>query len=131
MIYVDGFSSSLQLLFLVLGLIAIAQAYDYLRWRAIARGEYYALLLFSLSGMMLMASAGDLIVVFVSLELLSIPLYVMAGFARQGCRFRGIGHEVLLAGRLCLRFCGLWHCVDLRCHRHDPAGRRFFEYARG
>lgn len=82
MIIADGFASVLQLLFLVLGLVAIAQAYDYLRKHRIARGEYYALLMFSLSGMMLMASAGDLIVVFVSLELLSIPLYVLAGFAR-------------------------------------------------
>jgi NADH-quinone oxidoreductase subunit N len=82
MIIVDGFASLLQLLFLVLGLMAIAMAYDYLRRRKIARGEYYTLLMFSLSGMMLMASAGDLIVVFVSLELLSIPLYVLAGFAR-------------------------------------------------
>ena len=82
MIIIDGFASLLQLLFLALGLIAIAMAYDYLRRREIARGEYYTLLMFSLSGMMLMASAGDLIVVFVSLELLSIPLYVLAGFAR-------------------------------------------------
>jgi NADH-quinone oxidoreductase subunit N len=82
MIIIDGFASLLQLLFLVLGLMAIAQAYDYLRRREIARGEYYVLLMFSLCGMMLMASAGDLIVVFVSLELLSIPLYVLAGFAR-------------------------------------------------
>jgi NADH-quinone oxidoreductase subunit N len=82
MIIVDGFASLLQLLFLVLGLMAIAMAYDYLRRLEIARGEYYILLMFSLSGMMLMASAGDLIVVFVSLELLSIPLYVLAGFAR-------------------------------------------------
>jgi NADH-quinone oxidoreductase subunit N len=82
MIIVDGYAALFQLLFLVLGVVAIAQAYDYLRRRGIARGEYYVLLMFSLSGMMLMASAGDLIVVFVSLELLSIPLYVLAGIAR-------------------------------------------------
>jgi NADH-quinone oxidoreductase subunit N len=45
------------------------------------RGEYYILLMFSISGMMLMATAADLIVVFLALELLSIPLYVLAGFA--------------------------------------------------
>jgi NADH-quinone oxidoreductase subunit N len=78
----DGFSSFLQLLFLVVGLIAIAQAFDYLHRRGIERGEYYALLLFSITGMMLMASAGDLIVIFVALELLSIPLYILSGFAR-------------------------------------------------
>ena len=46
------------------------------------RGEYYTLLLFSVTGMMLMAQATDLIIVFLALELLSIPLYVLAAFAR-------------------------------------------------
>jgi NADH-quinone oxidoreductase subunit N len=82
MIVVDGFSSFLQILFAGTGIIAIMQAYDYLKRRGIERGEYYTLLLFTLSGMMLMAMAGDLIVVFLALELLSIPLYVLAGFAR-------------------------------------------------
>ena len=81
-IVVDGFSHFLGLLFLLLGIMAIGQAYDYLRRRGIERGEYYTLMLFSICGMMLMAMAGDLIVVFAALELLSIPLYVMAGFAR-------------------------------------------------
>jgi NADH-quinone oxidoreductase subunit N len=78
----DGFSSFLQLAVLVAGLIGIAQAFDYIRRRGIERGEYYTLLLFSISGMMLMASAGDLIVIFLALELLSIPLYILSGFAR-------------------------------------------------
>ena len=82
MIVLDGFASLLDTLFLAVGLIAVAQAYDYLKRRNIERGEYYSLLLFTLSGMLLMATAGDLIVVFLALELLSIPLYVLAGFAR-------------------------------------------------
>lgn len=82
MVVVDGFATYLTILLLVSGLIAIALAYDYLRRMNIDRGEYYVLLLFSLSGMMLMAVAADLIVVFLALELLSIPLYVLAGFAR-------------------------------------------------
>jgi NADH-quinone oxidoreductase subunit N len=57
-------------------------SYDYLTRLGIQRGEYYALLMFSISGMMLMAMAADLIVIFLALELLSIPLYVLAGFAR-------------------------------------------------
>lgn len=81
MLIVDGFSTFLQLLFLGVGLFVISQAYDYLRKRGIERGEYYVLLLFSLGGMLLMASAGDLIVVFLAVELLSIPLYVLAAFA--------------------------------------------------
>ena len=82
MIVIDGFASLLITLFLAIGLIAVAQAYDYIKRRKIERGEYYALLLFTLSGMLLMATAGDLIVVFLALELLSIPLYILAGFAR-------------------------------------------------
>jgi NADH-quinone oxidoreductase subunit N len=78
----DGFTVFMYLLFLVSGLVGIALAYDYLKRMQIERGEYYVLLLFSISGMMLMASANDLLVVFLALELLSIPLYVLAGFAR-------------------------------------------------
>jgi len=82
MVVVDGFSSTMSMIFLVSGLAAIALAYDYLQRMSIERGEYYILLMFSIAGMMLMASAYDLIVVFLALELLSIPLYILAGFAR-------------------------------------------------
>jgi NADH-quinone oxidoreductase subunit N len=81
MLLVDRFSSFLDVVFLGSGLLGIALAYDYLKRMGIERGEYYPLLLFSLCGMMLMGRAGDLIVVFLALELLSIPLYVLAGFA--------------------------------------------------
>ena len=82
MVISDGFSYFLNILFLFSGLAAIAVAYDYLKRMDIERGEYYVLLLFSICGMMLMSLANDLIVVFLALELLSIPLYVLAGFAR-------------------------------------------------
>jgi NADH-quinone oxidoreductase subunit N len=82
MVISDGFASFLNILFLFSGLAAIAVAYDYLKRMDIERGEYYSLLLFSICGMMLMSVANDLIVVFLALELLSIPLYVLAGFAR-------------------------------------------------
>jgi NADH-quinone oxidoreductase subunit N len=82
MVIKDGFSFFLNILFLGSGLAGITLAYDYIRRMGIERGEYYVLLLFSISGMMLMSQANDLIVVFLALELLSIPLYVLAGFAR-------------------------------------------------
>lgn len=82
MVIRDGFAVFLNALFLFSGLAAIAVAYDYLKRMGIERGEYYTLLLFSITGMMLMAQAGDLIIVFLALELLSIPLYILAGFAR-------------------------------------------------
>ncbi len=82
MLMVDGFSQFLTILVLVSGLLAIMLSYDYLTRLGIQRGEYYILLMFSISGMMLMTMAADLIVIFLALELLSIPLYVLAGFAR-------------------------------------------------
>ncbi len=82
MVSVDGFANFLMIIVLGAGLIGIALAKDYLRRTGIERGEYYSLLLFSICGMILMAMAADLILVFLALELLSIPLYVLAGFAR-------------------------------------------------
>lgn len=82
MVVTDGFAVFLQALFLISGLAAIALSYDYLIRMEIDRSEYYILLMYSIAGMMLMSMAADLIVVFLALELLSIPLYVLAGFAR-------------------------------------------------
>jgi NADH-quinone oxidoreductase subunit N len=82
MIEADGFSSYLQILFTGSGIVGIALAYSYLKRMGINRGEFYPLLLYSISGMILMAQAADLIVVFLALELLSIPLYILAGVAR-------------------------------------------------
>ncbi len=81
MVVLDGFSTFVNILLLVSGLMGISLAYSYLKRMGIERGEYYSLILFSIVGMMLMAQASDLIVVFLALELLSIPLYVLAAFA--------------------------------------------------
>lgn len=82
MLSIDLFGLFLSLLFLVSGLVGIAIARDYLKRMQIERGEFYVLLIFSIGGMMLMSWAADLIIVFLALEWLSIPLYVLAGFAR-------------------------------------------------
>ena len=83
MVTLDGFSTFANILLLFSGLFAIALAYGYNKRMGIERGEYYTLLLFSLTGMMLMAQAGDLIMVFLALELLSIPLYVLSAISRK------------------------------------------------
>lgn len=83
MVTLDGFSTFANILLLGCGLFAIALAYGYTKRMGIERGEYYTLLLFSLTGMMLMAQASDLIIVFLALELLSIPLYVLSAISRK------------------------------------------------
>jgi NADH-quinone oxidoreductase subunit N len=83
MVALDGFSTFSNILLLVSGLFGIALAYGYTKRMGIERGEYYTLLLFSVTGMMLMAQATDLIIVFLALELLSIPLYVLCAISRK------------------------------------------------
>ena len=82
MVVIDGFSTLLTALFAVCGLAGVLLAYAYLQRMDIERGEFYVLLLFTVGGMMLMASAADLIVSFLALARLSLPRYVRAGFAR-------------------------------------------------
>ena len=98
MVVQDGFSVFVNVLLLFTGLMGIALAYGYLKRRGIERGEYYTLILFSTVGMMLMAQAADLIVVFLALELLSIPLYVLAAFANTNPRSEEAGIKYFLLG---------------------------------
>ena len=98
MVVLDGFAVFVNALLLVAGLLGVALAYGYIKRMGIERGEYYTLMLFSLSGMMLMAQAADLIIVFLSLELLSLPLYVLAAFARPRADSEEAGLKYFLLG---------------------------------
>ncbi len=98
MVIVDGFSIFVDAVLLGSGLLGVALAYGYLKRMGIERGEYYALLLFSITGMMLMAQAGDLIIVFLALETLSIPLYVLSAFARPRTDSEEAGLKYFLLG---------------------------------
>jgi NADH-quinone oxidoreductase subunit N len=82
MVVLDGASAFIGSVGLLAALLTVWASLNYIRDRGIERGEYYALLLFSTSGILLMAQAANLIVVFLGLELLSIPLYILSGFAR-------------------------------------------------
>ena len=104
MVVIDGFSVFVNALLLVSGLLGISLAYGYVKRMGIERGEYYTLLLFSVTGMMLMAQAADLIVVFLALELLSIPLYVLAAFARPRAESEEAGLKYFLLGAFATGF---------------------------
>ncbi|WP_447973604.1 NADH-quinone oxidoreductase subunit N [Nitrospira sp. Kam-Ns4a] len=69
------------LLYLVTGL-TILLSHVYLKAERINLAEYYGFLLLSLSGMMIMVSAADLLLIYLGLELMSLSLYVLAGFKR-------------------------------------------------
>ena len=80
---VDGVALFAKLILLSTCAMAVLISYHYLSRRRIHRGEYYPLLLFSTAGMTLLAAANDLLLVFLALEILSLALYVLAGFARR------------------------------------------------
>jgi NADH-quinone oxidoreductase subunit N len=83
MVVLDNFALFVDVIICYAVALVILLSMDYLRREGVQTGEYYALVLFSASGMMLMASANDLIVVFLGLELMSICLYVLAGLFKQ------------------------------------------------
>jgi len=80
---VDGVALFAKMILLATCAMAVLISYHYLTRRRIHRGEYYPLILFATAGMTLLAAANDLLLVFLALEVLSLPLYVLAGFARR------------------------------------------------
>ncbi|TAK27955.1 MAG: NADH-quinone oxidoreductase subunit N, partial [Chloroflexota bacterium] len=80
---VDSFSIIFKFLFLIVAALIILSSLDYLKNRTKYHGEFYALVLLATMGMMLMASAGEFISIYIGLELASISLYVLAGFLKD------------------------------------------------
>ncbi|GAB4573969.1 MAG: NADH-quinone oxidoreductase subunit N [Anaerolineae bacterium] len=99
MFVADQFTSFVNVVVLVGAAISILLAMDYLKRTEIEhRTDYYLLLLFTTGGMMVMAAANDLIIVFVALELLSIPLYVLSGIRRPDLRSEEAALKYFLLG---------------------------------
>ncbi len=82
-IVVDGFSVFFAVIICCAVVLGALLSDDYLRREGLEGPEYYVLMMLSASGGVLMAAANDLIVVFLGLEILSIALYVMAGYHRR------------------------------------------------
>jgi NADH-quinone oxidoreductase subunit N len=83
MIVLDNYALFFHLVVTYAAALAVLMSLDYLRRAGADSAEYYALLLFATSGMLLLASANDLIVVFLALELMSLSLYVLSGLFKR------------------------------------------------
>jgi NADH-quinone oxidoreductase subunit N len=79
----DNFGLFVTWILIVVGLLSLAISAPTIDRERLPQGEYYALMLFALAGMMLMAMASDLIVIFLALEVLSLALYVLTGIRRD------------------------------------------------
>jgi NADH-quinone oxidoreductase subunit N len=83
MLYLDKFSLFFAVLAAIAGGVSLLQAPSFLRFAKMDRGEYYMLVLFSAAGVVFMANAADLLEAFLALEVMSIPVYCLAGFLRR------------------------------------------------
>ena len=81
MVAVDGVALFTRIIVCLAALVTIPLGWMYVEQRRVHRAEYYPLLLFAAVGMNLLASATDLIMVFIAIEILSLGLYVLTGFA--------------------------------------------------
>jgi NADH-quinone oxidoreductase subunit N len=100
----DSFTAFFNIIILVTAFISILLGIDYLKRTGIERGEYYSLMLLSVVGMMFMASANDLVMIFIALELLSIPLYVMAAFRAPELKSEESGLKYFILGAFASAF---------------------------
>jgi NADH-quinone oxidoreductase subunit N len=80
---IDPMGLCFHLLFLLVAALTILVSVEHLAWAGAAHGEFYAMILFAVTGMSLMAASENLLTLFVGLETLSVSLYVLAGFARD------------------------------------------------
>lgn len=77
---IDNLSVGIKLVCLIISTMVVMVAIPYLKKAEIARGEFYALLLFATLGMMIVADGTSLIVIYLGLELLGISSYIMTAF---------------------------------------------------
>ncbi len=82
MVLVGGYASFFNILFLTIGIIVFLLSYSYLEKQHYHLKEFYTLIVISISGMMLMASSADLIIIFLGIEIMSVCFYVLAGYKR-------------------------------------------------
>ena len=103
-IAIDGFRWGADLIFLVATFIAIALSIDYNTREGIDAGESHVLVLFATSGMMILAAARDLMIIFLGIELMSIAVYVLAGLNRRSARSAEAAIKYFLLGAFSTAF---------------------------
>jgi NADH-quinone oxidoreductase subunit N len=94
----DNYARFFNLIFIIGSVLTILMSDDYLKREGYPISEYYPLILFTTAGAMLMASGTDMMTIFLGLEVLSISLYILAGFFRGQVRSNEAGLKYFLLG---------------------------------
>jgi NADH-quinone oxidoreductase subunit N len=98
MFHADSFSVFFNLIFLVTGFLTILSSIEFAKRLRSYQGEYFGLILFSMVGMMFLASAGELLTLYVSLELTTIPLFILAAYRKDEQKSSEAGLKYLILG---------------------------------
>ena len=98
LVAVDAFRGMSNYIFLLSAALSLLISIGYLDRKDINRGEFHALVLFATLGMMLMAGARDLMLVFIGLEVMSVAIYVLVGFDRMDPRSSEASLKYFLLG---------------------------------
>jgi NADH-quinone oxidoreductase subunit N len=104
MMIVDGFATFFRVLVIAVGILTVLSSAQYLKREHAESAEYYALLLFSVTGQCVMATANELIMVFIGLEISSIATYVLAGYLRDDKRNNEAALKYFLLGSFATAF---------------------------
>jgi NADH-quinone oxidoreductase subunit N len=98
MFVLDGYSSFFKFIFYINAILTICISLKYMEIEKAAYGEYYALLLFATAGMMIIASALDLIVLYLGIELMSLSTYILVGIIRHDTKSNEAAIKYFLLG---------------------------------
>ena len=94
----DNFALFVNIILCIIGILTMVFSNDVVEREGLPAGEYYALTLFAISGMMLMAAATDLLVIFLALEVLSLAVYVLTGLRRSSAAGAEAAFKYFLLG---------------------------------
>src|SRR5207247_10269753 len=97
-VFADNFGLFVTFILIIIGLLSLATSEPTIDREHLPRGEYYALMLFAIAGMMLMATAADLLVIFLALEVLSLAVYVLTGIRRDSAAGAEASFKYFLLG---------------------------------
>lgn len=100
MLVVDSFALFFKALFAATGLLVVLLAHPYVERRGLHAGEFYALVVFAVLGMSMMAGSRDLLMIYLGLELLSISSYVLAGMLKDDDRSLEASLKYFLIGAM-------------------------------
>ncbi len=135
MLIVDGFATFFRVLVIGVGILTVLCSTQYLKREHAASAEYYALLLFSVTGQCVMSTANELIMIFIGLEISSIATYILAGYLRDDKRNNEAALKYFLLGSFATAFllygiawiygtAGTTNLSDIRTYLLTPGSQR-------